>query len=71
MTSYKPTKYNIFSTHALHIFVNDISSPTHTTLMFVLTMLYYVVFSSGTLSNLTMAMRAETYSWDIYTYLTI
>jgi len=33
MTSYRSTKYNTFSTHALHIFVNDISSPT---LVFVL-----------------------------------
>ena len=36
MTSYRSTKNNIFSTHALHIFVNEISSPTYTALMFVL-----------------------------------
>jgi len=35
MTSYRSTEY-IFSTHALHIFVNEISSPTYTTLIFIL-----------------------------------
>jgi len=65
LTSYRPTKYT-FSTHVLHIFVNEISSPTYTTLMLVLYLyLYYVVFSSDFVSNLTMAIRAKTCSWDI------
>jgi len=54
-------KNNIFSTHAVRIFVNEISSPTYTKLIFVTYhVIYYVVFSSDTVSNLTMAIRAET-----------
>jgi len=54
-------KNNIFSTHAVRIFVNEISSPTYTKLIFVTyRVIYYVVFSSDTVSNLTMAIRAET-----------
>ena len=40
MTSYRSTKYNAFSTHALHIFLNDICSPTYNTVMFVLYNIY-------------------------------
>ena len=59
-------KNNIFSTHAVRIFVNEISSPTYTKLIFVTYhVIYYVVFSSDTVSNLTMAIRAETCNWDI------
>ena len=70
MTSYRSTKY-IFSTRALHNFVNNISSPTYTTLIFVLYHIILCSFSSDAVSNLTMAIRAETCSWDIYMYLTI
>jgi len=72
MTPYRSFKNDIFNTHTLHIFVNEISSPTYTTLMFVL---YHIIlcsfFPSDVVSNLTMAIRAETCSWDIYMYLTI
>ena len=44
MTSYRSNK-NTFSTHDLHIFVNEISSPTYTTLMFVLYRIYIMYFS--------------------------
>jgi len=46
MTSYRSTKYNTFSTQALHIFVNEISSPTDTTLMSVLYHIYRVSIKS-------------------------
>ena len=38
--TYRSTKYNTFSTHALHIFVNEISSLTYTTQIFVL---YHII----------------------------
>ena len=43
MTSYRCTKNNVFNTQALHIFVNEISSPTFTTQIFVL---YHIILCS-------------------------
>ena len=64
---YRSTKYNILSTHVLHIFVNEISSPTYTTLIFVLQhVILCSFFSSVTLSNLTMAIKTETCSEILY-----
>ena len=50
---------------ALHICVNEISSPTYTTLMYVMYRIIYS-FSSDFVSNLKMAIRAKTCSSDIY-----
>jgi len=68
MISYRSIQKNsTFNTHALHIFVNEISSPTYTTLYLII----LCSFSSDIASNLTMTIRAETCSWDIYMYLTV
>ena len=52
------------------MFVNEISSLTYTTLMYVMHHIIYS-FSSGFVSNLKMFIRAETCSWDIYIYIYI
>ena len=56
------TRYRLQSygdTHANHDFVNEISSPTYTTLIFVLYHIILGSFSTDTLSNLTMAIEPK------------